>query len=204
MVMLVSFRFSFDQFQHSRCGLLGWLKCPFLENFGHSFWAILLGNTFGHMGLWANAHCLGCGFWATKEPRQGPRSDWRGPENRGSVPSGLLRRSAVGFISSGVRWFGGSAIRLLLLRLHRKACFITKSTEPLALSILLPNRKYRLFSAWWVQGIEVRSIVHFFGPALRAPSCRMALCCVLGRSMLVKERAVHFIPDDPVALTFNC
>ena len=51
MVVLVSFRFSFDQFQHSRCGLLGWLKCPFLENFGHSFWAILLGNPFGHMGL---------------------------------------------------------------------------------------------------------------------------------------------------------
>ena len=54
------------------------------------------------------------------------------------------------------------------------------------------------------QGIEVRRNVHFFGPALRAPSYRMALRCVLGRSMLARERAVHFLPDDPVALTFNC
>jgi len=30
----------------------------------------------------------------------------------------------------------------------KKVCFITQSTEPLNLSILLPNRKYRLFSAW--------------------------------------------------------
>jgi len=38
MVVLVSFRFSFDQFQHSRCGHLGWLKCSFLLGipFGHS------------------------------------------------------------------------------------------------------------------------------------------------------------------------
>ena len=45
----------------------------------------------------------GVGFWATREPRQGPRREWRGPGNCGSVPSGLLRRSAVGFISSGAR-----------------------------------------------------------------------------------------------------
>ena len=30
----------------------------------------------------------------------------------------------------------------------KKVCFITQSTEPLTLSILLPNRKCRLFSAW--------------------------------------------------------
>ena len=67
-------------------------------------------------------------------------------------------------------------------------CFfgsMTQSTGPLTLSILLPNRKYRLFSAWRVQGIDVRHNAHFFGPTLRAPSCRMALCCVLGRSMVV-------------------
>ena len=42
VVVLVSFRFSFDQFQHSRCGHLGWLKSAhsFLGiPFGHSFWA---------------------------------------------------------------------------------------------------------------------------------------------------------------------
>jgi len=31
----------------------------------------------------------------------------------------------------------------------------------------------------------------------------MTLFCVLGRSMVVRERAVHFIPDDPVALAFQ-
>ena len=30
------------------------------------------------------------GFWATREPRQGPRREWRGPGNCGSVPSGYL------------------------------------------------------------------------------------------------------------------
>ena len=49
----------------------------------------------------------------------------------------------------------------------------------------------------------MRRNVHFIGPVLRAPSCLMALCCVLGRKMVVRERAVHFIPGDPVALTFQ-
>ena len=48
--------------------------------------------------------------------------------------------------------------------------------------------------------------LNFFGQALRTPSCRMGLLCVLDRSILVRERAVHFTSDDPVALllTFNC
>ena len=48
-------------------------------------------------------------------------------------------------------------------------CFfgsMTQNTGPLALSALLPNRKYRLFSAWRVQGIDVRHNAHFFGPTL--------------------------------------
>ena len=89
MVLLVSFRFSFDKFQHSRCGHLGWLKCTFLLDipFGHVFEQMLI--------VWV------VGFWATRE--QGPRRDWRGPGNCGSFPSGLLRRSAAGFKSSGAR-----------------------------------------------------------------------------------------------------
>ena len=31
----------------------------------------------------------------------------------------------------------------------------------------------------------------------------MKLFCVLGRSMLVRERTAHFVPDDPVALAFD-
>ena len=49
----------------------------------------------------------------------------------------------------------------------------------------------------------MRRNLHFFGPALSAPSCRMTLFYVLGRSMLVRERAVHLTPDDPVALAFQ-
>ena len=65
----------------------------------HSFCAFLLGMwAFEQMPIvWVVV------YWATKEPRQGPRNDWCGPGNRGSVSSGLLRCSAVGFISSGTR-----------------------------------------------------------------------------------------------------
>jgi len=41
----------------------------------------------------------------------------------------------------------------------------------------------------------VRRDVHFIGPALRAPSCRMTLCCVLAGSIVVNERAVHFTQE---------
>ena len=49
----------------------------------------------------------------------------------------------------------------------------------------------------------MRRNVHLFGPALRASSCRMALCCVLGQSGVVRERAVHFAPDDQWHLNLN-
>ena len=92
---LVSFQFrSISAFEVWTFGL-----AEMFFPFGHSFWAILL-------SIWAFEQMLivwVVGFWATKEPRQGPRSDWRGPGNRASVPSGLLRCSAVGFISSGRR-----------------------------------------------------------------------------------------------------
>ena len=45
----------------------------------------------------------------------------------------------------------------------------------------------------------MRRDLHFFGPALRAPSFWMAIFCVLGRRMVVRERIVHLIPNDPVA-----
>ena len=41
-----------------------------------------------------------------------------------------------------------SAIRLLLFGSIKKVHSITKSTESLTLSIMLPNRKNRLFLAW--------------------------------------------------------
>ena len=49
MVVLVSFQF--HSIPHSRCGHLGRLKCPFLENLGHSFWAFLLDMYLGKCSL---------------------------------------------------------------------------------------------------------------------------------------------------------
>ena len=46
MVMLVSFRFSFDQFQHSRGVHLGWLNV-------HSFWAGLLSKGHARKSLFS-------------------------------------------------------------------------------------------------------------------------------------------------------
>jgi len=46
--------------------------------------------------------------------------------------------------------------------------------------------------------VNQRSIVNPVA-ALRVQSCRITLCCVLGRSMVVRERAVYFTPHDPVA-----
>ena len=93
MVVLVSFQFhSISAFEVWTFGLV---ECTFL-----------LGIPFGHsLGMYLSK-CSLFGvlvFWATREPRQGLRREWRGPGNCGSVPSGLLRRSAVGFISSGAR-----------------------------------------------------------------------------------------------------
>ena len=137
--------------------------------FGHSFWAFF-GHVFEQMLIiWV------VGFWATREPRQGPRREWRGPGNCGSVPSGYFVVQQLDLYRVGHADLEGQRFVSCFFGSIKKVCFITQSTEPLTLSILLPNRKCRLFSAWWVQGIEVRRNVHFFGPALRAPSCRMTL-----------------------------
>ena len=100
-VGLVSFQFR-SILAFEVCGHLGWLRCPFLLGipFGHVFEQVLIVwdlSPADWLAFWV------VGFWATKEPRQGPRHDWRGTGNLGSVPSGLLRCSAAGFISSGAR-----------------------------------------------------------------------------------------------------
>ena len=80
MVVLVSFQFhSISAFEVWTFGLL---ECTFL-----------LGIPFGHsLGMYLSK-CPLFGvlfFWATREPRQSPRREWRGLGNCGSVPSGYF------------------------------------------------------------------------------------------------------------------
>ena len=134
MVVLVSFQFhSISAFELWTFGLL---KCTSL--LGIPFW-----HVFEQMLI-----VCGVGFWAAREPRQGPRREWRGPGNCGSVPSGHFVVQQLDLYRVGHADLEGQRFVSCFFGSIKKVCFITQSTEPLTLSILLPNRKCRLFSAW--------------------------------------------------------